>query len=76
MSSDKEMAPPHSEASLHDQASQHADFDTEKAGSAAGDEEEDEKFEKQPLMTVVLLTVTSLMAMFLIALDRTIITTV
>lgn len=35
-----------------------------------------EKFQKQPLTTVVILTTTSLMAMFLIALDRTIITTV
>lgn len=36
----------------------------------------EEAFEKQTLTTIVLLTTTSLMAMFLIALDRTIITTV
>jgi succinate dehydrogenase hydrophobic anchor subunit len=36
----------------------------------------DDTFEKQPLTAIVLLTTTSLMAMFLIALDRTIITTV
>lgn len=36
----------------------------------------DEAFQKQPLTTIVLLATTSLMAMFLIALDRTIITTV
>ncbi|KAH7396378.1 putative MFS aflatoxin efflux pump [Pyrenochaeta sp. MPI-SDFR-AT-0127] len=36
---------------------------------------EKETFEKQPLTTIVLLTTTSSMALFLIALDRTIITT-
>ncbi|KAF1844689.1 MFS general substrate transporter [Cucurbitaria berberidis CBS 394.84] len=35
----------------------------------------DGKFENQPLTTIIILTATSLMVMFLIALDRTIITT-
>ena len=64
---------PPSEATLHKTYSQDVQPENEKAEPITTD---DDKFQKQPLTTVVALIVTSLMAMFLIALDRTIITTV
>jgi hypothetical protein len=51
------------------------DLEHRASNSDAGKKDE-EVFEKQTITTIVLLTTTSLMAMFLIALDRTIITTV
>ena len=51
------------------------DLENGASNSDAGKNGE-ETFQKQSLTTIVLLTTTSLMAMFLIALDRTIITTV
>lgn len=54
---------------------QSQDVENGSSNSDAGKNGE-EVFEKQTLTTIVLLTTTSLMAMFLIALDRTIITTV
>jgi hypothetical protein len=64
---------PLSEATLDDRSSQDVHDGAEKPDSSTAG---DENFQKQPLTTIVLLATTSLMAMFLIALDRTIIITV
>ncbi|KAK4989968.1 hypothetical protein LTR50_002879 [Elasticomyces elasticus] len=63
---------PPSETALDEKSPQHIHEAADKSDS---DDAGGETFQKQPLTTVVLLTTTSLMAMFLIALDRTIITT-
>ncbi|KAF2472126.1 putative MFS aflatoxin efflux pump [Lindgomyces ingoldianus] len=65
------VANPPSEAALNEETSQYI----HDANNIDPSNASDETFQKQPLTTIVLLTVTSLMAMFLIALDRTIITT-
>jgi hypothetical protein len=72
-STQNEITIPPSETMINEKSS--TDIPNEANNSEASNTD-DEKFQKQPLTTVVLLTITSLMAMFLIALDRTIITTV
>jgi hypothetical protein len=68
-----DVTTPPLEAALHENSSPNGHDGADNFGpSNAGDQ----KFQKQPLTIIVLLTITSLMAMFLIALDRTIITTV
>lgn len=52
-----------------------SDNDPESLKDNAKADEPGDNFQKQPLSTIVLLTTTSVMAMFLVALDRTVIVT-
>lgn len=68
------LEPSSNDSPSHDVQDRADDSDVERASETK--EAGEETFQKQTLTTIVLLTTTSSMALFLIALDRTIITTV
>jgi hypothetical protein len=70
---DPGVTSPPTNAAVLEKSSQDVDNGTDKSDSGKAGEE---IFIKQSITTITILTTTSLMAMFLIALDRTIITTV